>query len=229
MFKRSQRSSLKSAAKRGAGVLLHLCLLVSLWRAPVPWVHSHDSIDRRTAATRFWAEHLDHFHTHRFHTDPNHFGSETTEAHGWHLHFVLPWELADKHDDAEHPRGVPESLRVESDQLSSAWTAIVRAESDQGRVIVAEPVMVAQSGPIAPTLSRPVGVQVLLTYSDRISWRALACVARANSLSAIERYFLRNSFVAAQERIDFAHRALHFDQDISSAINANSINQWDGR
>lgn len=172
MPKRFIRPRIRSA-RRAVSALLHFCLLLSLWRAPVPWVHAHDTLDEHAAAdTRFWAEHLERFHTDLHGHSP----------HGWHWHFVFPWELADKHDDDQdgddqHPQDVPESVRIEPICIVANSMANVRTPYQFGPIAVVVPDVVATSLTASPPLNRPIGVHVLLTFSNRISWRALACIA----------------------------------------------------
>src|SRR5262245_9754318 len=62
---------------------VRLALLLSLWHAPIPWIHAHDLIGPSV-------EHLDSLHRHveEFHAGERSHG----EAHlDLHAHLILPW------------------------------------------------------------------------------------------------------------------------------------------
>ena len=75
-----QRPLVKSIA-RGLSVLGRLCLMASLWHAPVPMIHSHGSdIDESPGASAA-VEHLTEYHS-----------GVPVNSHadfGWHIHLVL--------------------------------------------------------------------------------------------------------------------------------------------
>jgi hypothetical protein len=60
---------------------VRLCLVVSLWPAPAPWVHCHE--DEESPGPQL-TQHLNEYHAHQ--------GADCHE--GWHLHFAYLWELA---------------------------------------------------------------------------------------------------------------------------------------
>jgi hypothetical protein len=86
--------------RRTALIVVRLGLIVSLWQAPIPWLHSHGTdiaqIAPATNATEL-ATHLAIFH------DDVAPGSE--HDFGWHWHWVLPsWSHAlDDTPDDERP------------------------------------------------------------------------------------------------------------------------------
>jgi hypothetical protein len=59
--------------------VLRLGLIVSLWPAPVPWLHSHREESRPSLV----------FHLQEFHS------GNSDEHEGWHIHFTYLWRLAD--------------------------------------------------------------------------------------------------------------------------------------
>jgi hypothetical protein len=67
------------------GIVSRLVLVVSLWQAPVPWIHSHDTNvadDASPLSTCEFAEHLHAFH-----------GLSAVNSNvefGWHCHWILP-------------------------------------------------------------------------------------------------------------------------------------------
>ena len=62
-----------------ARCLSRVCLLLSLWNLPFPWLHNHD-LHQETESSSYWLfSHIDEFHAE--------VEAENSE-HGWHLHFV---------------------------------------------------------------------------------------------------------------------------------------------
>ncbi len=69
--------TLTFGAKRAVLVMLRLACVLSLWHAPIPWVHIHSTDDAELA------NHIHHFHPEL--REAAHDGPE-----GWHWHTVLP-------------------------------------------------------------------------------------------------------------------------------------------
>ncbi len=61
--------------------VVYLPLLMSLWHAPMPWLHSHGVAV---------AGHDLHHHLEHFHGNASHAASETS---GWHWHFAWPCQI----------------------------------------------------------------------------------------------------------------------------------------
>ncbi len=62
-----------------ARCLIRVCLLLSLWNLPFPWLHHHD-LHQETNDHSYWLlSHIEEFHTE---------GDEELNEEGWHLHFV---------------------------------------------------------------------------------------------------------------------------------------------
>ena len=64
---------------------MRLLLVLSLWHAPLPWVHSHAMAGPIVDQVASLARHIDEFHPDA--------AQDTLEA-GWHMHLVLPWSLS---------------------------------------------------------------------------------------------------------------------------------------
>ena len=82
-------------SNRAIAIVVRMCLVLSLWQAPIPWIHCHDTtgdeastkceVDLRVHLAVWHAEPTDHDHD-----------------LGWHLHWILPmWghALDDTPDD----------------------------------------------------------------------------------------------------------------------------------
>lgn len=164
--------SLRSAStgiSKPAQWVWRLCLLASLWRAPVPWVHSHEEMPVAMASVGFWVEHFDHFHP---------VGSRP--PCGWHLHYVWPWQLADESGGSDGNSGqIPDSLRLQLNPTTWAppGDGVDKAPSiPAGLLVTLHPGIRGEAR--HQLVDGPVGLQVLVSYSHDLSWRALASVAR---------------------------------------------------
>jgi hypothetical protein len=84
---------------RSIMIALRLCLLVSLWQAPIPWIHRHgtETEDVITKTGAEFRQHLTLWH--------GAIESDLDEDLGWHCHWILPmWGHAlDEIPDDEPP------------------------------------------------------------------------------------------------------------------------------
>ena len=165
----SRQRPLKSSIARGLAVLGRLCLIVSLWQAPVPMFHSHGSDVGEAASSAAEIEHLSEQHS-----------EVPVNSHvdfGWHVHFVL---LASPHVEEPYDQdGQPDrapfydpfvSCQAETHSMASLfieWQAPPCWISPVPRVT--RPASV-----ISPTTPS----QFLGTYLDAVSLRTLLCVSR---------------------------------------------------
>jgi len=161
-----QRSFVKSVSL-GPSVLVRLCLLASLWHAPVPLIHSHGSDIGELSGAPAVVEHLTEYHS-----------SVAVNSHvdfGWHVHFVLLADpVADEPCDVDgRPDRAPaydpyvacQAAVSPSWALSFEWQSLPRLSVPR----VACPVLVT-----AP----PTRSQFLGTYLDSVPLRTLLRVAR---------------------------------------------------
>jgi hypothetical protein len=70
-------------------VALRAALVLSLWHAPIPWVHFHELPASPVESFDWLAEHVAEFHS----ADVE---AGRTEL-DWHVHLVLPWTLNVQH------------------------------------------------------------------------------------------------------------------------------------
>lgn len=111
VFRRTTRWS-GACCKRG----FRLLLVLSLWHAPIPWIHAHDvqgpDVDSRTLLS----EHVAEFHAREL--------AEGRQRLDWHAHLILPWCLV-------HHFPCPESQHSQraSDDLVGAIDASSRTAS----------------------------------------------------------------------------------------------------
>jgi hypothetical protein len=79
---------------------LRLAIVVSLWHAPIPWLHIHEmegpSVDRLSLL----AQHIAEFHGQD--------SGQPVAPLDWHMHVILPWDLihhAPCRDQKQHQNG----------------------------------------------------------------------------------------------------------------------------
>jgi hypothetical protein len=72
---RNTRQSLKSTFRAGFQIVLFVCVSVSVWRGPIPWIHRH--VDPPDGQSERLAAHRLAWH------------SEGSESGEWHVHFAL--------------------------------------------------------------------------------------------------------------------------------------------
>jgi|GEM_PF-3093464 len=77
--------SITQAVQTAAGRVLRVVIVLSLWHAPIPWVHVHEfegpKVERLESLSRHIVE---------FHAQDLVWGTTLAE---WHSHLVLPWCL----------------------------------------------------------------------------------------------------------------------------------------
>lgn len=88
VFHRNSRSR-RTACRR----VLLCVLMLSLWRAPIPWLDAHGTLDADGRTSSGSAIGLVK-HLLKFHPGVDPFSARQL---GWHVHFVLPWEGLEQH------------------------------------------------------------------------------------------------------------------------------------
>lgn len=168
MPRRLHRTNSTTSSRRRAIAWCWWLLLVTTWQAPVPLCHSHDALHSVSAASLFEQTHL-----------ALHRGGNTDEQPvGWHLHFVLPWSLADSCRPDEPTS--PSNAKVVADWTpTSSADEFGRCEVDHSYLVstYVEGCAASDLQFFAPS-ARPIGLQGMLVLSPRLSWRSLARIAR---------------------------------------------------
>lgn len=153
------------------GGLWRLCLVLSLWHAPVPWIHIHRDEAADALARSRLTNHLLRHHT---------VGEEIETESGWHWHLVLPrWCMDGARtpchecaDDEDRPVSIPEF----DDGLPASQPVPVSWLADAGEPLI-EP-SVLNSGVLSATPTCIAAGPFLDTFLDTVSLRALIGVAR---------------------------------------------------
>jgi hypothetical protein len=150
--------------------MVRTLLLLSLWHAPIPWLHAHDlsgpSVEHRAALHR----HVDEFHAAEL---------EHGEAHlGLHAHFILPWGHG--HDPQHAPNGSDPADSDEDDFLvwfggtpAGAPVKVVGQPTDRALGCVSafdeQPAAERPTGGSAPLFSLSRGRHFFETYGQKVS------------------------------------------------------------
>jgi hypothetical protein len=135
--------------------------MLSVWHAPVPWVHLHETSGPTVAYDVQLQRHLGEFHPH--------LAAETQPASlGWHVHLVLPWQCGHKGDcdPRQTQHGTPDC--ISNLQFGSAFSspsgsqAVVEllAHTTFGLPTLVLPALLDESNPALtakPALSAPTG------------------------------------------------------------------------
>ena len=113
--------------------LAALCVLLTLWTGPLPWIHRHTpTVDVNQAQTL--ASHLSDWHD----------GARSIRT-GWHLHFATL-------DNIVRGRGCPAAPRSNDDELPIVGSLSVESSTDSGFVLAR---MSPFLQPIADKVSHP--------------------------------------------------------------------------
>lgn len=146
------------------GRCLRLALVLSVWQAPIPWVHAH-SLEAGVGAAPGLARHLRDFHS----------GTVATHAvsPGWHLHFGLLGDLMGGEDDGP-ARRTPLASSAEFQPLvpADAGPVLTASGTVMPDALPAEPSVTSGRLPLAPPAS------YLTTWAGSSPLLVLLCVAR---------------------------------------------------
>lgn len=96
--------------------LLRLCLIVSMWNGPLPWVDAHGSLAHCQEVNPHLARHLS-----QFHPTADLFQSEMFD---WHMHFFFPGSAPTEESIPEQPQPAAPAptTGVRIGDLSNAWS-----------------------------------------------------------------------------------------------------------
>lgn len=155
---------------------LRVLLALSLWHAPIPWVHVHDLEGPQVEHRQSLAKHIAEFHS-----GDLAWGRSRLD---WHAHLVLPWSLnhhlpcpdGDRHehesDDFAAPK--PRPAGVTSDQAIGQPTTRAFLAGD---VVVDEGLSISiEAGAMAHTAAISRGAHFFETYGRASAIRDLAGV-----------------------------------------------------
>jgi len=142
-------------------------LVVSLWRGPLPWIHTHEAASRHSEDEVSFARHLRQFHPHE-------------AAHeGWHVHFSYPWDVFDPPCHRPDPASPKPAWVYEMPFVVSHAAGVTDADSQVNPDPL--PLQLLEQGPAgSPHFDATcvAGLHFMQTYSPSVPLRALICVAQ---------------------------------------------------
>jgi hypothetical protein len=78
------------AVQTATGRLLRVVMVLSLWHAPIPWIHVHEFEGPQVQRLDSLSRHIAAFHSHEL--------KKESPPPDWHAHLVLPWCMSHQHD-----------------------------------------------------------------------------------------------------------------------------------
>ncbi|MSR57828.1 MAG: hypothetical protein EXS05_09155 [Planctomycetaceae bacterium] len=160
---------------RRATVGMQMLLALSLWHAPIPWVHAHELQGPQVENSPALHEHVDHFHSHDVAKGETHLDL--------HTHLILPWDCDRDSDGSPHPAERPgcrdDDFVPLAGSAGSSLKAIgqptIRALGDLA-FAGSLPAMPRPEGGDEPVFSLTRGRHFFETFGSSVSVRDLICV-----------------------------------------------------
>src|SRR5436190_15874990 len=78
------------AVQTATGRVLRVVMVLSLWHAPIPWIHVHEFEGPQVERLDSLSRHIAAFHAHEL--------NKGRPSVDWHAHLVLPWCMNHQHD-----------------------------------------------------------------------------------------------------------------------------------
>ena len=142
-------------------------LAASLWRAPVPWIHSHETLEAQGLSEAALGWHLRHLHPH----DSEH------AIFGWHIHLTCPWDISNEPSpsqdpDSPKPRAVYDMPYV----VSQASPAVDVDRHANSWLPASLPALHSAAASLQSEAKGVSGRHFVQPYPPSVSLRALICV-----------------------------------------------------
>ena len=156
---------------------MRVLIAVSLWHAPIPWVHSHDLEGPQVDRLEVLSQHVAEFHA-----------SDLGQAENrlnWHFHLVLPWCLVHHFPCPDNEdRGAGSDEFVASMKMGAASQAsgkvlgepTVRAFLNAAGGLAHSTLLLGSAGPSLAIAARTRGTHFFETYGRSASVRDLVGV-----------------------------------------------------
>lgn len=149
--------------------LLRLLMILSMWQAPVPFLHCHSLRAEDAGGDVVMRQHLVRFHREAL--------SHPGFGLGWHVHFELPAEFFGCQDDDDSPaRSRGDSARVERAAVAETRLEVSSPASPEIERLLPG----LDSGDLRAVRgeARPSVDNFLTTFMDSTTINLLVCVAR---------------------------------------------------
>jgi hypothetical protein len=163
------RQKRRGQAGRTRSWIVCAVLAASLWRAPVPWIHSHETLEAQGLPEAALAWHVHHLH-------PQESGHE---VFGWHVHLTYPWDISNEPAAPSDPTSPKPRAVYDMPYVVSPAAAAVDVDRHAGSWLVDVPLHTgwAIGDPQAGALCLA-GRHFPQVHPPSVSLRALICVAR---------------------------------------------------
>jgi hypothetical protein len=140
-------------------------LVASLWRGPVPWIHSHETDAHDHDSQSLLAWHLEQFH-------------QQHPVAGWHIHLTFPWDVFHEPRSNDNPESPRPSVVYEMPFVVTPVLSTADAHADASPGPPANLLPECRFTEVLHSLATRVsGLHFMQTYPPRVALRALICVA----------------------------------------------------
>jgi len=144
-------------------------LAASLWRAPVPWIHSHERLESQGLPESALSWHVQHLHPQE----------DEHSIFGWHVHLSYPWDVSNepsppREPDAPKPRAV-----YDMPYVVSAAPATVDVDRHANQCVFSLPILAHYAESAIPSdAARVLDRHFPSTHPPGVALRALICVVQ---------------------------------------------------
>jgi hypothetical protein len=144
-------------------------LAASLWRGPLPWIHSHETLEAQGLPEAALAWHVQHFHPQE---------SEHS-VFGWHVHLSYPWDVSNEPAPPPEPHTPKPRSVYDMPFVVSPASATVDVDRHASQILpVLSSAMHADIASLLPDAVRILDRHFPQTHPPSVSLRALICVTR---------------------------------------------------
>jgi hypothetical protein len=144
-------------------------LAASLWRAPVPWIHSHETLEAQGLSEATLAWHVHHLHS----------AENEHSIFGWHIHLTDPWDVSNepappREPDAPKPRAV-----YDMPYVVSAAPSMVDVDRHANQSVPSLPIPLYMAAACVPSdAGRILDRHFPPTHPPSVALRALICIVQ---------------------------------------------------
>jgi hypothetical protein len=144
-------------------------LTASLWRAPVPWIHSHETLEAQGLPEAMLAWHVHHLHS----------PQSEHSIFGWHIHLSYPWDVSNepappREPDAPKPRAV-----YDMPYVVSAVSTSVDVDRHANQCVACLPISLHSAVACVPLdAGRILNRHFAPTHPPSVALRALICIVQ---------------------------------------------------
>jgi hypothetical protein len=166
---RSRGRKVRKSSGRTRSWIVCAVLAASLWHAPIPWIHSHETLEAQGLSAAALAWHLQHLHPH---------GSEHA-IFGWHIHLSCPWDVSNEPAPSSDPKSPKPRTVYDMPYVVSQASSAIDVDRHASADLAALPLFL-QDGLASLQLDAACvsGRHFLQTDPPSVPLRALICVAR---------------------------------------------------